>query len=148
MSSRVGLETDISGRYSYINMEPHPLQQHPSLVLSRTLGELLKRVDDARNNSSNNNNNNNNADPKMDGQDQPHPHHVLEMHSSPSRSLPFVLSFHNLSYSVKSRRRLPLPRCLRRNANANANANATPPRRHERRHRGHSGHCEVEDAAE
>ncbi|KAK9127186.1 hypothetical protein Syun_015983 [Stephania yunnanensis] len=115
MSSRVGYETDISGRYGYINMErpaapPHPLQQHPSLALSRTLGELLKRVDDAARNNNNNNNNNNNkeAEPKtkMEG------HRVVEMmqSSSPSRSLPFVLSFHNLSYTVKTRRRLGLLR--------------------------------------
>ncbi|XP_020213033.1 ABC transporter G family member 20-like [Cajanus cajan] len=58
---------------------------------SRTLAELLKRVEDAQN-------------------DTPPPHHVLNLSSSSSSSLnshPFVLSFSNLSYSVNLRRKLP-----------------------------------------
>ncbi|RWR85994.1 ABC transporter-like protein [Cinnamomum micranthum f. kanehirae] len=74
---------------------------------SRTLGQLLKHVGDARNDTPEENPNPN------------HHHHVLEL-SEPSplangnRPLPFVLSFSNLTYSVKTRRKLKLPSLFRR----------------------------------
>lgn len=66
---------------------PKPLRTRTHL--SPTLGELLKRVEDAQNDSTN-----------------PQPHHVLDLSSSSSSSTtlpphPFFLSFSNLTYSVK-----------------------------------------------
>ncbi|KAI9122001.1 hypothetical protein K1719_006690 [Acacia pycnantha] len=61
---------------------PHPHISGP------TLGELLKRVDDAQN-------------------DTP-PHRILHLPPRPS-SYPFILSFTNLTYSVKVRRKTTLP---------------------------------------
>ncbi|KAJ8620861.1 hypothetical protein MRB53_029390 [Persea americana] len=66
---------------------------------SPTLGELLKRVGDTRDGTGG------------DGDDTP-THHVLELSESSligQRPLPFVLSFTNLTYSVKTRRKLALP---------------------------------------
>ncbi|XP_077213811.1 ABC transporter G family member 6-like [Tasmannia lanceolata] len=59
---------------------------------SPTLGELLKRVGDARNESGN-------ETPSQ---------HVLELTETSlgNRSLPFILSFKNLTYSVKTRRKM------------------------------------------
>ncbi|KAJ4971438.1 hypothetical protein NE237_004537 [Protea cynaroides] len=74
---------------------------------SPTLGEFLKRVGDVRN-----------------GGETPN-HQVLEM-SSPSHlslesrsqlPLPFLLSFSNLTYSVKSRRKMRFPTYFRRTSN-------------------------------
>ncbi|KAJ8631616.1 hypothetical protein MRB53_024939 [Persea americana] len=76
---------------------------------SRTLGQLLRHVGDARNDTPEENPNPN----------PNHHHHVLEL-SEPSplangnRPLPFVLSFSNLTYSVKTRRKLKLPSLFRR----------------------------------
>ncbi|OVA09975.1 ABC transporter-like [Macleaya cordata] len=64
--------------------------------ISPTLGELLKRVEDAQNESR--------------GETPVH-HQVLDMEP---RSVPFVLSFSNLTYSVKTRRKLTIPTCFRR----------------------------------
>ncbi|XP_054795585.1 ABC transporter G family member 20-like [Prosopis cineraria] len=61
---------------------PHPHVSGP------TLGELLKRVDDAQN-------------------DTP-PHRILHLPPPPS-SYPFILSFNSLTYSVKVRRKMTLP---------------------------------------
>ena len=63
-----------------------------------TLGELLKRVDDAQN-------------------DTP-PHRFVHLPSPPS-SFPFILSFTNLTYSVKLHRKSSLPQ------NAVVNTSAT-----------------------
>ncbi|XP_058740345.1 ABC transporter G family member 20-like [Vicia villosa] len=74
-----------------MELVPSPLKTRRALH-SPTLGELLKRVEDAQND-------NNNAQP----------HHVLDL-SSPSSSTtlppPFFLSFTNLTYSVKLDRKL------------------------------------------
>ncbi|XP_027349130.1 ABC transporter G family member 20-like [Abrus precatorius] len=61
--------------------------------ISPTLGELLKRVEDAQNDNTAT------AAP---------PHHVLDLSSFSSHSHPFVLSFTNLTYSVKLRRKTVL----------------------------------------
>ena len=63
------------------------LVQPPTRTRSRTLGDLLKRVEDAQN-------------------DTPlaPPHHVLDLSSS-SATHPFVLSFTNLTYNVNLRRK-------------------------------------------
>lgn len=65
---------------------------------SPTLGQLLKRVGDVRKEASG------------DGNETPL-HEVLDISDSSidSRSLPFVLSFNNLTYSVKVRRKMSLP---------------------------------------
>ncbi|KAL2323875.1 hypothetical protein Fmac_022933 [Flemingia macrophylla] len=57
-----------------------------------TLGQLLKHVGDAQ------------KEPTADGSETPL-HHALDIHP---RSLPFVLSFTNLTYSVKVRRKISL----------------------------------------
>ncbi|KAJ0028888.1 hypothetical protein Pint_35515 [Pistacia integerrima] len=79
--------------------QPFELQQYPRRDkpdVSRTLAELLRRVEDA--NSSDDN--------------TPIDHRVLEISyscSSVPTSHPFVLSFNNLTYSVKVRQKLELP---------------------------------------
>ncbi|KAK7284245.1 hypothetical protein RJT34_18987 [Clitoria ternatea] len=93
-----------------LNSDLHPffnrsmeLVQLPDQYLSRTrtglsstLGELLKRVEDAQNDATS------------------APHHVLDLSSSSSSSStihspPFVLSFTNLTYSVRLHRKITLP---------------------------------------
>ncbi|XP_031250090.1 ABC transporter G family member 6-like [Pistacia vera] len=69
---------------------------------SPTLGQLLKRVGDVRKEAT--------------GDETP-VHQILDVSDTSSvepRSLPFVLSFNNLTYSVKVRRRLELPAIFRR----------------------------------
>ncbi|XVF75444.1 hypothetical protein PTKIN_Ptkin13bG0189400 [Pterospermum kingtungense] len=63
-----------------------------------TLGQLLKHVDDVRKEST--------------GDETP-VHEILVDVSEP-RPMPFVLSFNNLTYSVKIPRKMPLPGFLRR----------------------------------
>ncbi|KAK7390732.1 hypothetical protein VNO78_18775 [Psophocarpus tetragonolobus] len=60
-----------------------------------TLGQLLKHVGDAH------------KDAAADGSHTP-VHHALDIADSSARSLPFVLSFTNLTYSVKVRRKMNL----------------------------------------
>lgn len=87
------------------------LQEHngiPKRSSSTTLGDLLRRVGDSSGTGSGNGEN-----------------HVLELDdpsaaAAPS-SYPFVLSFHNLYYSVKVRRKFPVPGFLR------GTATNTPP---------------------
>ncbi|CAN4121649.1 unnamed protein product [Withania somnifera] len=75
------------------NTELQEFSRQPRHNASVTLGELLKRVG-------------NSAEEK---------HQVLELgnHSNFPSSFPFVLSFHNLSYSVKVENKMALPMCLR-----------------------------------
>ncbi|KAF4387264.1 hypothetical protein G4B88_020279 [Cannabis sativa] len=77
-----------------INMElrdfkpkPKP-KSKPHTKINPSLGELLKRVEESQTNTPN--------------------HQILDLSSVP-QSYPFVLSFHNLTYSVKVRRKLALP---------------------------------------
>ncbi|KAM7263054.1 hypothetical protein ACFE04_000737 [Oxalis oulophora] len=80
------------------------LQQYPRRTkptVSPTLAELLRRVEDAQNDPSN-------ATP-------PH-HQVLDLanyaaDTSLPKASPFVLSFNNLTYSVKIRKNLEIPSC-------------------------------------
>ncbi|CAL1374391.1 unnamed protein product [Linum trigynum] len=70
--------------------------------LSPTLGQLLKQVGDVRKEATG------------DGSETP-VHQVLELgdsHPNLPRSIPFVLSFNNLTYSVRTRRKLRLPDLL------------------------------------
>ncbi|KAK3232293.1 hypothetical protein Dsin_004174 [Dipteronia sinensis] len=80
---------------------------------SPTLGQLLKRVGDVRKEAT--------------GDETPVHHHMLDLSDTSSvehRSLSFVLSFNNLTYSVKDRRKMTLPSVLRRRSAA---ATATDP---------------------
>lgn len=79
-------------------MEP----SHAGSGSSLTLGQLLKCVGDVQKNGNGN------------GDDTP-VHQVLDMSdtSIDSRSLPFVLSFSNLTYSVKTRHKMTLPSVFR-----------------------------------
>ncbi|KAJ8540338.1 hypothetical protein K7X08_030257 [Anisodus acutangulus] len=74
-----------------------------SAYSSPTLGQLLKRVGDVTK--------------EVTGDETP-VHQVLDMSSDNQsigpHALPFVLSFNNLTYSVKSRRKITLPAILRR----------------------------------
>ncbi|XP_043705401.1 ABC transporter G family member 6-like [Telopea speciosissima] len=86
-------------------MEVESLSRNPnsgSFGVSPTLGELLKRVGDVQN-----------------GNETPN-HQVLEMTDGGlgleprSLPLPFVLSFSNLTYSIKNRRKMRFPNCFGR----------------------------------
>lgn len=73
-----------------------------SAYSSPTLGQMLKRVGDVRK--------------EVTGDETP-VHRILDMsdtQSISSSSLPFVLSFNNLTYSVKVRRKITCPALLRR----------------------------------
>lgn len=75
-----------------------------SAYTSPTLGQMLKRVGDVRK--------------EVTGDETP-VHRILDMsdtQSISSHSLPFVLSFNNLTYSVKVRRKMTFPAMLRRPA--------------------------------
>ncbi|CAM8967071.1 unnamed protein product [Rhodiola kirilowii] len=72
-------------------------------VGSPTLGQLLKRVGDARKEAT--------------GDETPVHHHAMDVSDTSSlepRALPFVLSFNNLTYSVKIRRRMSFQSIFRR----------------------------------
>ncbi|KAK3006711.1 hypothetical protein RJ639_017808 [Escallonia herrerae] len=80
-------------------MELQELARKPKRQANPTLGELLELVGDAHTPD----------------------HRVLELNDAAPEptSSPFVLSFNNLTYSVKVRRKLPLPTCLNTNKIAN-----------------------------
>ncbi|XP_075637048.1 ABC transporter G family member 20-like [Castanea sativa] len=93
-------------KLSFLNqtqtMELKPLSCKRSI--SPTLGELLMRVEDAQSDTS--------------GPNTPRPHRVLDVSyacSSVSSSYPFVLSFKNLTYSVKVRQKMSFSSCFSRN---------------------------------
>ncbi|EEF37331.1 ABC transporter G family member 6 [Ricinus communis] len=82
-----------------------------SSAVSPTLGQLLKRVGDVRKEATG------------DGSETP-VHQVLELGSDPNveapRSIPFVLSFNNLTYSVKTKSPSILRRTRRRSHDVGA----------------------------
>ncbi|KAM7526280.1 hypothetical protein LguiA_016182 [Lonicera macranthoides] len=84
--------------------ELQDLNRRPKHHVSPTLGELLQRVGDASTNNTPD-------------------HQVLHFNdpAPPPVSSPFVLSFTNLTYSVKARRKITLPKCLRRTATCSLN---------------------------
>ncbi|PIA52923.1 hypothetical protein AQUCO_01000645v1 [Aquilegia coerulea] len=93
MSDHIGMVGDISGRKQV--MELRSCSRNSNGVPSLTLGELLMRVEDTRN----------------EGEDKlpvSQPHQVIEMNDN-GRALPFVLSFSNLTYSVKTRGKMSFP---------------------------------------
>ncbi|KAI9127516.1 hypothetical protein K1719_000509 [Acacia pycnantha] len=105
MSSRIVAEPDSSDTATYLSsMELHtfpslPNDHHPS----PTLGQLLKHVGDVRKEATG------------DGSETPL-HHALDVGDAhaglgPS-SLPFVLSFSNLTYNVKVRQKMSLSALL------------------------------------
>ncbi|KAJ6872781.1 ABC transporter G family member 20 [Populus alba x Populus x berolinensis] len=82
-----------------MELQQYPRRSKPSL--SPTLGELLKRVEDAQ------------SDTSLDSTPVHH-HQALELGyacSSMPPSSPFVLSFNNLTYSVKVGQNMPFPAC-------------------------------------
>ncbi|PIA38833.1 hypothetical protein AQUCO_02700198v1 [Aquilegia coerulea] len=102
ISSRLGF----SSRRQAIEMDDYDPQNSIG-QLSPTLGELLKLVGDSS---------------RKEGDQTPVHHQVIEMGSNnttittnlEARSLPFVLSFTNLTYSVKVRRKMEFSTCFRR----------------------------------
>ncbi|KAF5206700.1 Abc transporter g family member [Thalictrum thalictroides] len=105
--SCIGSERSISSRLGFSSRrQPIELDdydpQNAIGQLSPTLGELLKLVGDSRR--------------RIDG-DQTQEHQVIEMGNNinlEARSLPFVLSFTDLTYSVKVRRKMEFSTCFRR----------------------------------
>ncbi|OVA18234.1 ABC transporter-like [Macleaya cordata] len=107
--SRAGSDNSFSGRLGFSN------RINPEVVLddvddwntparmSPTLGELLKRFGDST---------------RVDGGEVIQAHRVIEMNDAcggiPPRSVPFVLSFNNLTYSVKIPQKMKIPMCFRR----------------------------------
>ncbi|KAF5742634.1 putative ATP-binding cassette transporter [Tripterygium wilfordii] len=77
-----------------IELEPRPRATANTMGLSSTLGQLFKRVGDVRKEAT--------------GDETP-----LDVEVSQPRSLPFVLNFNNLTYSVMVRRKMKLPGFLR-----------------------------------
>ncbi|XP_059428830.1 ABC transporter G family member 20-like [Corylus avellana] len=106
MSSATPPPFPADSKYTFFNhvdntlMEPrNNPPQKPKPHVSPTLGELLKRVEDA----------------------QSPAHRVLDVSyagSSVPPSYPFVLSFNNLTYSVKIVQKMSLPSCCSRNDDA------------------------------
>ncbi|KAI9157280.1 hypothetical protein LWI28_019737 [Acer negundo] len=98
------------------SMELNDLSRKPAGE-SPTLGQLLKRVGDVRKEAT--------------GDETPVHHQILDLSDTSSvgpRSLSFVLSFNNLTYSVKVRRKMTLPSILRRGSPLlGAAATATEP---------------------
>ncbi|KDP46092.1 hypothetical protein JCGZ_06603 [Jatropha curcas] len=81
------------------SMELDRFPSRPSAGVSPTLGQLLKRVGDVQ------------KEANGDGSETP-VHQVLEFgdtNMEVPRSIPFILSFNNLTYSVKVRRKMKLP---------------------------------------
>ncbi|KAK7310284.1 hypothetical protein RJT34_07697 [Clitoria ternatea] len=99
MSSRIVAENALSlpnATTPYFDlMELDDLARCPAAGDSPTLGQLLKHVGDARKEAAG------------DGNDTP-VHHALDVAGIEPRSLPFVLTFSNLTYSVKVRRKVSL----------------------------------------
>ncbi|KAK9169119.1 hypothetical protein Syun_001259 [Stephania yunnanensis] len=84
-------------------LEEVEYQYNGASVMSPTLGELLRRVEQSR---------------RMSGDETP-AHEIIELgdtlYGGAARSsLPFVLSFNNLTYKVKVRRKLTFSTCFRR----------------------------------
>ncbi|CAN0909376.1 ABC transporter G family member 1 [Linum grandiflorum] len=120
----------VVAEYPSPNRDTIPFRSHPgdmeassrragALGMSPTLGQLLKRVGDVRKEATG------------DGSETP-VHQVLELgDSNPQvpRSIPFVLSFSNLTYSVRVRRKLRIPDMLpvRRNRLGPTAPTATDP---------------------
>ena len=80
--------------FKQMELQKYPKTAKP--IISPTLAELLMRVDDASGNNT------------------PVDHRIVELGyacSSLPSSYPFVLSFNNLTYSVKVRKKLALPFC-------------------------------------
>ncbi|KAJ7976232.1 ABC transporter G family member [Quillaja saponaria] len=103
MSSRVVAENIQPDRVVapfYNQMELNDLPR-AAPAASPTLGQLLKRVGDVRKEATG------------DGSETP-AHHALDVTDAnvEPRSLPFALSFSNLTYSVKIRRKMALPALL------------------------------------
>ncbi|XP_057423311.1 ABC transporter G family member 6 [Lotus japonicus] len=94
MSSRIVAENVTDDATSYLDlMELSDLTRRPASGDLPTLGQLLKHVGDARKEAAG------------DGSETPL-HHALDVVGMEPRSLPFVLSFSNLTYSVKVKRKL------------------------------------------
>nr|GMD59639.1 ABC transporter G family member 20-like [Ipomoea batatas] len=96
-------------------MELQELTRRPRHSVSMTLGELLHRVGDSAGERPNNG-------------AAANDHRVLQLYDPvpyPS-SFPFVLSFHNLSYSVKVRRKMAVPAWLGRRTAETAAAPPSP----------------------
>ncbi|TXG49647.1 hypothetical protein EZV62_025522 [Acer yangbiense] len=122
MSRVVAAESNISPArdtlpfFTSHSMELDDLSPKPAGA-SPTLGQLLKRVGDVRKEAT--------------GDETPVHHQILDLSDTSSvgpSSLPFVLSFNNLTYSVKVRRKMTLPSVLRRRSpRLGADATATEP---------------------
>lgn len=121
MSNRVVAENNTSPArdslpfFSTNSMELTHITRAASGV-SSTLGQLLKRVGDVR---------------KEQTGDETPVHQILDVSDTSSletRSLPFVLSFNNLTYSVKARRKsITLPAVFRRQPHPLGAVTATDP---------------------
>ncbi|KAF2318628.1 hypothetical protein GH714_009453 [Hevea brasiliensis] len=94
----------VAGNFSPTIDTPPFYTQSMDLDCPPTLGRLLKRVGDVRKEATG------------DGSETP-VHQVLELgdtNMEPPRSIPFILSFNNLTYSVKVSRKMNLPSVLNR----------------------------------
>ncbi|XP_047325778.1 ABC transporter G family member 6-like [Impatiens glandulifera] len=85
--------------------DSHPTMELPSISISPTLGQLLKSVGDVRKQAAG----------SASGGETPD-HQVFDVidRAVDLRPLPFVLSFTNLTYSVKVRRKMDVRRCINR----------------------------------
>ncbi|XP_009796484.1 ABC transporter G family member 1-like [Nicotiana tabacum] len=114
--SRIVAENTLQGEESvqFYDQRVQPMEMsQASAYSSPTLGQLLKRVGDVRK--------------EVTGDETP-VHQVLDM-SDPGiqqNSLPFVLSFNNLTYSVKVPRKMTFPTIFRRPVAGTAAATGDP----------------------
>ncbi|XP_061372267.1 ABC transporter G family member 1 [Gastrolobium bilobum] len=117
MSSRIVAENalPITDSTPYLDlMELNDFTRRPIAGESPTLGQLLKHVGDVRKEAAG------------DGSETP-VHHALDVSDATgieSRSLPFVLSFNNLTYSVKVRSKLSFSSIFSRRRNSSFGAAA------------------------
>lgn len=103
MSSRI-VAADIPDDPYFDLLEMNDLTRRPENAGKPTLGQLLKHVGDVRKEATG------------DGSETP-VHHALDINGMETRSLPFVLSFNNLTYCVKVRQKLNFSSCFSRRSN-------------------------------
>ncbi|GLT70056.1 hypothetical protein SLA2020_421570 [Shorea laevis] len=99
VAENISPERDASAFYGHSMELSSGLSRDTAASTSPTLGQLLKRVGDVQEEAT--------------GGDETPVHDQVLVDVGEPRSIPFVLSFNNLTYSVKVRRKIALPAVMR-----------------------------------